>query len=95
MFIRACLLLAQLQGKIKNINGQIYNITVMNTFLSEMNNDGDHTGKSVSIPNEFILTSAVANFTRGSSYVWDEVSIYLTYKRISFLTLCWSCSLRY
>ena len=66
--------------RINNINGQIYNITVMNTYLSEMNNDGDHTGKSVSIPNEFILTSAVANFTRGSSYVWDEVSIYLTYK---------------
>src|SRR3989344_8523433 len=65
---------------INNMNGRVYDVKVMYTNVSELNSIGDPTGKSISIPNEFILTSAVANFTRGSSYVWDEVSIYLTYK---------------
>ena len=66
--------------KINNMNGQVYDITVMQTHLSELSIDGDHTGKSVSVPNEFVLTSAITNYTKGSNYIWDEISIYLTYK---------------
>src|SRR3989344_8417026 len=66
--------------QINNINGQVYDITVMQTYLSELNIDGDHTGKSVSVPNEFVLTSAITNYTKGSSYMRDEINIYLTYK---------------
>mgnify|MGYP001614982535 FL=1 len=32
------------------------------------------------MPNEFILTTPITNFTKGSSYVWDEMNIHLTYK---------------
>src|SRR3989344_1739369 len=66
--------------QINNINGQVYDVTVMQTYLSELNIDGDHTGKSVSVPNEFVLTSAITNYTKGSSYMRDEINIYLTYK---------------
>ena len=62
------------------INGQVYDISVMQTYLSELNHEGDHTGKSVSIPNEFVLTGATTNYTKGTNYVWDEINIYLTYK---------------
>jgi len=65
---------------INNIQGQVYDITIMNTLLAELNQEGDSTGKSVSIPNEFVLTSAVTNYSKGTSNVWDNVCVYLTYK---------------
>ncbi|MDP2672584.1 MAG: mechanosensitive ion channel [Nanoarchaeota archaeon] len=65
---------------INNTNGRVHEIKVMYTDLAELDNIGDPTGKSLSIPNEFVLTSPVANFTKGTNYIWDEVAIYLTYK---------------
>ena len=63
-----------------NINGRVYDIRVMYTNVAELNSIGDPTGKSTSIPNEFVLTSPVTNFTKGTNYVWDEIVIYLTYQ---------------
>lgn len=65
---------------INNLNGRVYDIRVMYTNVSELNSIGDPTGKSTSIPNEFVLTSSVTNFTKGANYIWDEVVIYLTYQ---------------
>jgi len=65
---------------INNINGQVYDVTIMYTLLAELDKDGDNTGKSVSVPNEFIFTGAVINYSKGTNYVWDEIIVYLTYK---------------
>ena len=65
---------------INNTNGRVYDIKVMYTLVSELNSICDPTGKSISIPNEFVLTSSVTNFTKGENYVWDEIVIYLTYQ---------------
>lgn len=65
---------------INNIIGRVYDVKVMYTNLGEMNEEGDSTGKSVSIPNEFVLTTPVINFTKGTNYLWDYISIPLTYK---------------
>ncbi len=65
---------------INNISGQVYDVKVMYTALAEINNEGDLTGKSVTVPNEFVLTGAVINFTKGSGYIWDTVKVYLTYE---------------
>lgn len=65
---------------INNLPGRVYDIRVMYTNVSELNSIGDPTGKSISIPNEFVLTSPVTNFTKGENYVWDEIVIYLTYQ---------------
>ena len=65
---------------INNISGKVYDIRVMYTSISELNLDGDSTGKSISIPNEFVLTTPVINFTKGTSYIWDTITIYLTYQ---------------
>lgn len=64
---------------LNNITGKVYDIKVMYTNLGELNSDGDSTGRSVSMPNEFALTTAVINFTRGTSYLWDSISINITY----------------
>jgi small-conductance mechanosensitive channel len=65
--------------EINNIVGHVYDIKIMYTSLAELNKEGDSTGKSASIPNEFILTTAVINFSKGTNYVWDEIIIPLTY----------------
>lgn len=65
---------------INNMNGRVYDIRVMYTNVAELNSIGDPTGKSTSIPNEFVLTSPITNFTKGTNYVWDEIVIYLTYQ---------------
>jgi small-conductance mechanosensitive channel len=65
---------------INDLSGKVYDIKVMYTSLSELNADGDCTGKSISLPNEFVLTTPVINFTKGTSYIWDAISIYLTYQ---------------
>lgn len=65
---------------INGITGKVYDIKVMYTLVSEMNSDGDSTGKSISIPNEFVFIYTVTNFSRGTDYVWDSITINITYK---------------
>ena len=64
---------------INNIIGKVYDVKVMYTSLGELNQDGDATGKSVSIPNEFVLTTPVVNFSKGTNYVWDNINLHITY----------------
>lgn len=65
---------------INNISGQVYDVKLMYTAMAELNQVGDLTGKSVTVPNEFVLTSAVINFSKGTDYVWDELHLYFTYQ---------------
>ncbi|MEK6835618.1 MAG: mechanosensitive ion channel family protein [Nanoarchaeota archaeon] len=65
---------------INNITGKVYDIKAMYTNLGELNQDGDSTGKSISIPNEYVLTTPVVNFTKGTNYIWDTITIHITYK---------------
>lgn len=65
---------------INNITGKVYDIRVMYTSLSELDVDGDSTGKSVAIPNEFVFTYPVKNFTKGTKYIWDNLVLHITYK---------------
>ena len=65
---------------INNIMGKVYDIKVMYTLISELNADGDATGKSASIPNEFVFIYPLINFSRGTDYVWDSIEVNITYK---------------
>ncbi|MEK6898061.1 MAG: mechanosensitive ion channel domain-containing protein [Nanoarchaeota archaeon] len=65
---------------INNVTGQVYDIRVMYANVGELNSDGDSTGKSISIPNEFVFTSPVVNLTRGTNFIWEEIKIFFTYK---------------
>ncbi len=65
---------------INSMKGDVFNIKVMYTYLREVNNDDEITGRVVTIPNEFVLSYGTTNFTRGSPYVWEEVSYSITYE---------------
>ena len=65
---------------INNINGTVYDIKLMYTALAGLNEEGDPTGKSISIPNEFVLTTPVINYTKGTNYVWDNLILSITYR---------------
>ncbi len=65
---------------INGLKGDVFNIKVMYTYLREVNNNEDITGKVVTIPNEFVLSHGTTNFTRGSPYIWEEVSYSITYE---------------
>jgi len=64
---------------INNIMGKVYDIRVMYTNIGELNSDWDSTGKAISIPNEFVFTYPLINFSKGSNYIWDDITIHLTY----------------
>ncbi|GIU68469.1 MAG: hypothetical protein KatS3mg001_319 [Candidatus Pacearchaeota archaeon] len=65
---------------INNVFGKVYDIRVMYTHVSELNSDGDSTGKAILIPNEFIFTHAIINYTKGTGFIWDSIAVHLTYK---------------
>ena len=65
---------------INNINGTVYDIKLMYTALAGLSEEGDPTGKSISIPNEFVLTTPVINYTKGTNYVWDNLTLSITYR---------------
>jgi len=64
---------------INNITGKVYDIRVMYTNIGELDSNGDSTGRAICIPNEFVFSYPLINFSKGSSYIWDNVVLYLTY----------------
>lgn len=63
------------------IKGDVYDMNIMYTSLSEFaSTSGDlSSGKAITIPNEYVLTQAIINYTKGSPYIWDTITISLTY----------------
>ena len=64
---------------IKDIGmGDVYKIDTMHIYLREV--VGEPTGRSLIIPNAYVLTNAITNYTRGSPYIWDNVKVVVTYE---------------
>lgn len=62
------------------VKGDVFDINIMYTSLSEFSFSGDEpAGRAITIPNEFVLTQAIINYTRGSPYIWDSVELNITY----------------
>nr|WP_319376533.1 mechanosensitive ion channel domain-containing protein [uncultured Methanoregula sp.] len=62
--------------------GDVMDIGIMNTTLMEIRGwvSGDQpSGRLLFIPNGFVMNQAMYNYTRDHSFVWDEISIPLTY----------------
>ncbi len=60
--------------------GDVLDITYFHTTLMEIQEwvDGDqYTGRIMNVPNSFLLTGTVKNYTRHFSFIWDEVRISL------------------
>ncbi len=65
---------------IGSVKGDVYDMNIMYTSLSEFSFSGDEpAGRSITIPNENVLTQPVINYTRGSSSIWDVIEMNITY----------------
>jgi small-conductance mechanosensitive channel len=67
---------------IDNNFGDVMDIGIMNTTLMEIRGwvSGDQpSGRILFIPNGLVITHPLYNYTRDHSFVWDEISIPLTY----------------
>lgn len=67
---------------IDNNFGDVMDIGVLNTTLMEIRGwvTGDQpSGRLLTIPNGLVINHPLYNYTRDHSFVWDEISIPLTY----------------
>jgi len=63
--------------------GDVVDVDIMYTTLMETREwvDGDQTtGRLNIIPNGLILTSVVNNYTKDNEFIWDEITIPVTYQ---------------
>jgi len=58
--------------------GDVYKIDIMYISLREV--EVESTGRSLTIPNSYILTNSVVNYSKGSRYIWDSVEVSITYE---------------
>ncbi|WP_445475820.1 mechanosensitive ion channel family protein [Methanococcoides methylutens] len=68
--------------EVENIIGDVLDIKTFSTTLMEIHEwvDGDqYTGRIVQLPNSFILSGTVKNYTKDFSFIWDELQIMLIY----------------
>ena len=68
--------------KIGEVKGDVFDLNIMYTSLSEFGTDiGDESsGRSITIPNEYVFSQAVYNYTKGSVYIWDTINLSITYE---------------
>ncbi|MBU0472272.1 MAG: mechanosensitive ion channel family protein [Nanoarchaeota archaeon] len=61
--------------------GDVLEIQMMYTVMDGLlENTDELSGKIVTIPNEQVLTSSVVNFTKSGEYLWDALSVDVTYE---------------
>ncbi|MFC2050868.1 mechanosensitive ion channel family protein [Chloroflexota bacterium] len=68
--------------EINSKSGDVMDIGILYTTLMEIKEwiPGDlPTGRLTTIPNSYVLSSTVNNYTKDHPYIWDEISIPITY----------------
>lgn len=68
--------------QVGNETGDVLDIKIFYTTLMEIREwiDGDqYSGRIIQLPNSFLLTSSVKNFTRDFSFIWDEIHLMFTF----------------
>ena len=67
--------------RVGTTEGDVIDITVMYTVLREVGAGGtEPTGRIITFPNEMILTEFIMNYTMDTVYIWDEMSVSVTYE---------------
>ncbi len=67
---------------IDGIRGDVINIRMFFTYLVEFNGEGkeQETGRMLCVPNSVVLQKTITNYTSESPYIWDEVTVSITYE---------------
>jgi small-conductance mechanosensitive channel len=69
--------------EVNGICGDVIDIRLFHTTLMEVGGwvDADQsTGRIVHVPNSWIYQHGVFNYTRGFSFIWNEIAITVTYR---------------
>lgn len=67
--------------EISGQRGDVLEIQMMYTVLDGLlPNTDEPSGKVITLPNELILTSSNTNFTKSGYFLWDELSVDITYE---------------
>jgi len=67
--------------KIGDLEGDVIDITIMYILIREVGVGGtEPTGRIVTFPNSMLLTKSIVNYTRDIKYIWDEISVAVTYE---------------
>jgi small-conductance mechanosensitive channel len=69
--------------QIGNYAGDVVDIRLFQFSLMEIGNwvDADQsTGRILHLPNEMVFTSVLANYTKGSQYIWNEIPVLVTFE---------------
>jgi small-conductance mechanosensitive channel len=69
--------------EINGVRGYVTEITIVGTTLREFGGwmSGDSfTGRYIVVPNRWVLDYNVANYTKDTEFVWDEVTVAVTYE---------------
>ncbi|MBN1576354.1 MAG: mechanosensitive ion channel family protein [Chitinispirillaceae bacterium] len=65
------------------VTGDVIDIGVLRTTLAEIGvwvNADQSTGRLVTIPNSFILTNTIHNYTVGNDLIWNELPVTVTFE---------------
>lgn len=69
--------------QIGNYAGDVVDIRLFQFSLMEIGNwvDADQsTGRILHLPNGMVFTSVLANYTKGSQYIWNEIPVLITFE---------------
>ena len=69
--------------QIGEIKGDVSDIGMFHTTLVEFGNwvsADQSTGRLVTVPNSFVFTQPIYNYTRGFEYIWNEISVLVTFE---------------
>ncbi len=64
--------------QINDIKGDVVNISSLDFDILEIDNssfNGQSTGIIISLPNSYVFTKEIKNYTKGFKYVWNEISV--------------------
>ena len=67
--------------EIQGIKGDVVNIKALNFEVLEVNGDdisGQSTGVIINFPNSVVFTEPLKNYTKGFTYIWQEIDIPLS-----------------
>lgn len=65
------------------IKGDVVDIRLFKTTLLEVGNWVDaeqSTGRIVHLPNKFVFSEPIANYSRGFYYIWNEIKVLITFE---------------
>ena len=68
--------------EIQKVVGDVVDIHILYTTILEIQGwvEGDQaTGRLVTIPNSYVLSMPIFNFTKDHNFIWDEITIPITY----------------